>query len=146
MSLFDSSALIALVRDEPAADEVSEILRGRDGLASISTVGIAELMDVLVRVAGRRVEEASAMVGWLLATGIDVVPVDEEIGRLAGTLRSRHWRRDRRPVSMADCIVLATGIITREAIATTDSSLVAAARAEGHPVIVLPDSQGRLPA
>ena len=47
---------------------------------------------------------------------------------------------------MADCIVLATGIITREAIATTDSSLVAAARAEGHPVIVLPDSQGRLPA
>ena len=83
MSLFDSSALIALVRDEPAADEVSEILRGRDGLASISTVGIAELMDVLVRVAGRRVEEASAMLGWLLATGIDVVPVDEEIGRLA---------------------------------------------------------------
>ncbi|HEY5435022.1 MAG TPA: PIN domain-containing protein [Candidatus Limnocylindrales bacterium] len=146
MSLFDSSALIALVRDEPAADEVSEILRGRDGLASISTVGIAELMDVLVRVAGRRVEEASAMLGWLLATGIDVVPVDEEIGRLAGTLRSRHWRRDRRLVSMADCIVLATGIITREAIATTDSSLVAAARAEGHPVIVLPDSQGRLPA
>jgi predicted nucleic acid-binding protein len=75
-----------------------------------------------------------------------VVPVDEEIGRLAGILRSRHWSRDRRPVSLADCVVLATGIVHQEPIATADAALIAAARAEGHPVIPLPDSQGRRPA
>ncbi len=34
----------------------------------------------------------------------------------------------------------------QELIATSDAALTGAARAEGHPVIVLPDSQGRRPA
>jgi hypothetical protein len=49
-------------------------------------------------------------------------------------------------VSLADCAVLATGIVHREPIATADAALIGAARDEGHPVVVLPDSQGRRPA
>lgn len=82
----------------------------------------------------------------LLAVGVEVVPVDEELDRRAGILRSRHWDRDRRPVSLADCVVLATGMSVHEAIATADPALIAAARAEGHPVVALVDSQGRPPA
>jgi PIN domain nuclease of toxin-antitoxin system len=88
----------------------------------------------------------SLLFDTLCAAGLEVVPVDAEIGRLAGTLRSRHWDRDRRPVSIVDCTVLATGMIAQEPVATADAALIGAARAEGHPVVVLLDSQGRLPA
>lgn len=146
MTVLDSQAVIALLRDEPAADEVEAILRGREGIAFISAVALAEVFDVLVRAARRRVDEVSLLVDTLLAAGLDVVPVDAEIGRLAGILRSRHWDRDRRSVSIVDCTVLATGMIAQEPIATADAALIGAARAEGHPVVVLLDSQGRLPA
>ena len=146
MTVLDSQAVIALLRDEPAADEVEAILRGRDGIASLPAVALAEILDVLVRTGRRRVEEVSRLIDTLIASGLEVVPVDEEIGRLAGILRSRHWDRAVRPVSLVDCTVLATGMIAREPIATGDVALIGAARADGHPVIALPDSQGRLPA
>jgi PIN domain nuclease of toxin-antitoxin system len=146
VTVLDSQAMIALLRDEPAADEVDAILRGRDGIASVSAMALAEVVDVLVRTGRRRVDEVSMLVDTMFAAGLEVVPVDEEIGRLAGILRSRHWNRDRRPVSIVDCTVLATGMVAHEPIATADAALIGAARAEGHPVVVLPDSQGRLQA
>jgi PIN domain nuclease of toxin-antitoxin system len=146
VTVLDSQAVIALLRDEPAADEVDAILRGRDGIASISAVALAEVVDVLVRTGRRRVDEVSLLVDTMFAAGLEVVPVDEEIGRLAGILRSRHWNRDRRPVSIVDCTVLATGMIAQEPIATGDAALIDAARAEGHPAIALLDSRGRRPA
>lgn len=145
MTVLDSQATIALLRDEPAAPEVESILRGRDGVACTSALSVGEAIDVLVRVSGVRVAQASGLFDWLVAGGLEIVPVDDGIGRLAGILRSRHWQRARRPVSLADCVVLATGMTVREPIATADAALIAAARAEGHPVTVLLDSQGRRP-
>jgi PIN domain nuclease of toxin-antitoxin system len=146
VTILDSQAVLALLTREPAAPEVAEILRDRDSMASIPATALAEVVDILIRRMGNRVEHVSETLDTLIASGVDVVPVDEETGRLAGLLRSRHWNRDRRPVSLVDCTVLATGMIAREPIATSDAALIGAARAEGHPVIVLPDSQGRLPA
>jgi hypothetical protein len=37
-------------------------------------------------------------------------------------------------------------MLHREPIATADAALIGAARAEGHPVVILPDSSGRRPA
>jgi PIN domain nuclease of toxin-antitoxin system len=48
--LLDAFALIALLRDEPAADEVETILRR--GEAAMSAVNLAEALDVLQRVDG----------------------------------------------------------------------------------------------
>ncbi len=143
MSVLDSTVVIALLLDEPGADEAEALLRGSEGPPSIPSTGIAEIVDVIVKRAGRRVEVCLELVDTLVAAGLAEVPVDAEIGRQAGLLRARHWDRDRRPVSLADCIVLATGMVQHEPIATADGALVAAARAEGHPVIVLPDSSGR---
>ena len=123
--------------------EVARILHDRDSIPMVSAASVAETMDVLVRVRNHRVEHCDAQIQLLYSGGLEVVPVDEEIGRLAGLLRARHWNRDRRPVSLADCIALATAMVNQEAIATADAALIGAARAEGHPVIVLPDSQGR---
>ena len=118
--------------------------RGVDGIASISAITIAEVIDGGVRRNGQRVDAMDDRISALLAGGLEVVLVDEDISRLAGALRARHWDAKRRPVSMADCIVLATGIRVQEPIATSDGPLIAAARSEGHPVVALPDSRGRV--
>jgi predicted nucleic acid-binding protein len=146
MTVLDTQAVIAGLRGEPAMARVDALIRGGDGIPMISALTVGEIMDVLVRVGSVRVDAWDEALRLLVAGGLVVVPVDEEIGRLAGLLRARHWDRDRRPVSLADCVVLATGMVHREPVATSDAALVAVARAEGHPVIALPDSQGHLPA
>ena len=145
MTVLDTQAIVALLRGEPAAAEVEAILRGRDGIASMSAITIAEVIDVGVRRGGQRVDAMGDRVSALIAGGLEIVSVDEDISRLAGDLRARHWDAHRRPVSMADCIVLATGMRLGEPIATAGPPLIAAAHAEGHPVVVLPDSKGQLP-
>lgn len=142
MTVVDTQGIVALLEREPAAAEVEAILRGRDGIATISAITIAELIHVGVRTRSQRVDAVNDQVSAFIAGGLEVVPVDEEIGRLAGVLRSRHWDSRRRPVSMADCIVLATAMTVREPLATSDRPLIAAARAEGHPIVALLDSRG----
>ena len=146
MTVLDSQAVLAYLTREPAAPEVALILRDRAGVPSMPTTVLAEVIDVLVRRMGNRVEHVLETIDTLTAAGVEVVPVDEEIGRMAGILRSRHWNRDRRPVSIVDCTVLAAGMVAQEPIATGDAALIGAARAEGHPVIALPDSRGGRPA
>jgi predicted nucleic acid-binding protein len=146
MSVLDSQALIAGLRAEPAMVRVAGLLRADQGPPLMSTLSVGEVMDVLVRAGAARSEQVAETIASLVEAGLTIVPVDGEIGRLGGLLRARHWDRDRRPVSLADCIVLATGMVHGEAVATSDRSLIAAARAEGHPVIPLPDSTGSLPA
>ena len=146
MTVLDSQAVLAFLTHEPAAPEVARILRDRAAIPSLPATALAEVVDILVRRMGNRVEHVLETIDTLLASDVDLVPVDEEIGRLAGILRSRHWNLTRRPVSIVDCTVLATGMIAHEPIATGDAALIGAARAEGHPVVVLLDSQGRLPA
>ena len=146
MTVLDTQAIVAALTAEPAMTEVSRILHDRDSIPMVSAVSVAETMDVLVRGRHQRVEACDAQLQLLYSGGLEVVPVDEEIGRLAGLLRARHWNRDGRPVSLADCVTLATAMVVREPIATADAALIGAARAEGHPVVVLLDSQGRLQA
>jgi len=144
VTVLDAQAIVAGLTAEPAMSEVARILHDRDSIPMVSAVTVGETMDVLVRVRHHRVEHCDAQLQLLYSGGLEVVPVDEEIGRLAGLLRARHWNRDSRPVSLADCTALATGMINQEPLATADAALIGAARAEGHPVIVLPDSRGRL--
>ncbi len=144
MTVLDAQAIVAGLTAEPAMAAVTRILRDRDSVPMVSAATVAETMDVLVRGRHHRVERCDAQLELLYSGGLEVVPVDEEIGRLAGVLRARHWNRDHRPVSLADCMALATAMISREPLATADAALIGAARAEGHPVIVLPDSQGRV--
>jgi PIN domain nuclease of toxin-antitoxin system len=142
MTVLDSQAIVALLVAEPAAAEVEAILRGRDGIATISAVTVAEVIDVGVRTRGQRVDAMNDRISALIAGGLEVALVDEDISRLAGALRARHWDARRRPVSMADCIVLATAMTVHEPVATSDRPLIAAARAEGHPVVALLDARG----
>ncbi|HYM46667.1 MAG TPA: PIN domain-containing protein [Solirubrobacteraceae bacterium] len=126
--LLDAFALIALLAEEPAADEVEALLRR--GEAAITAVNLAEALDVLQRVQEIPRDRLEAVTRGLVGERMTLVPIDERIARDAADIRARRYHRTRAPVSLADCIlVAATG--ESDALATADGPLIRVARAEG---------------
>jgi len=128
---------------EPAASEVEAELR--KGGAGITAVNLAEVIDQLVRPAGRAQQKVDTSLASLVAGGLGVIPVDESIGRLAGALRARYYDRRSAPISLADCVALAASSILGATLATADPSLAAVAKRTGVKVLGLPDSTGKRP-
>jgi uncharacterized protein with PIN domain len=137
---------VALLIGEPSADPVAGILRDPRDRSLISAANAAEVVDVLVRLRGRSFAEVVEKLDWLAAGGLEVMAVDESVGRMAGRIRADHYDRRERPISLADCIALATARALEEPLATSDPVLIETARSEGADVVGLPDSAGRLPA
>jgi PIN domain nuclease of toxin-antitoxin system len=133
--LLDAFALIALLAEEPAADEVEALLRR--GEAAITTVNLAEALDVLQRVQGISRERLEAVTAPLVSDRMTLVAIDERIARDAADIRARYYHCTRAPVSLADCILLAaTG--EDDALATADGPLIRVAEAENLQVRKLP--------
>jgi predicted nucleic acid-binding protein len=125
--LLDAFALIALLADEPAADEVEALLRG--GEAAMTAVNLAEALDVLQRVQGISFERLQTLTTPLMGERIKLLPIDEPIARRAADIRARRYHRTSAPLSLADCILLAaTGESDR--LATADGPLIRVAEAE----------------
>jgi PIN domain nuclease of toxin-antitoxin system len=144
MTVLDAYALIAFLLDEPAADEVgAELLKSDD--ARMSAVNLAEVVDHLIRVAGRAEDAVSRSLEWVVTDGLEVIPVDEPLAQLSGQLRARHYHHQRAAVSLADCVAVATSIDLDDSLATADPALAAVARKEGVSVLALPDTSGRRP-
>jgi ribonuclease VapC len=132
--VLDASAVLALLLDEPGADDVENLLR--TATARMSTVNVAEVVDVLVRVYGAGPDEAVTSVDELVASAVEAVAPSIDDAARAGQLRARVFDRRTSRVSLADCFVLAiAGPSAR--IVTGDSTLTALARAEGVQVIRL---------
>lgn len=132
--VLDASAVLALLLDEPGADDVENLLR--TAAARMSTVNMAEAIDVLVRVHGAGPDEAVATIEELLASAVEAVPPSIDDAVRAGELRARLFDRRTSRVSLADCFVLVTAGPGGR-IATGDSALAAVARAEGLQVVTL---------
>jgi len=139
--LLDAFALIALLRGEPAADEVETILRR--GGAAMSAVNLAEALDVLQRRDGVDSARLEALTGPLVGDSLALIAVDERTARDGADVRARRYHRTRAPLSLADCLMLAAARRADAAVATADRPLAGAARAEGVEVTALPDSRGR---
>jgi len=133
--LLDAFALIALLAEEPAADDVEAILRR--GEAKITAVNLAEALDVLQRVQGIPRERLEAVTTPLVGERMTLVPIDERIARDAADIRARRYHRTHAPISLADCILLAaTG--ESDALATADEPLIRVAEVENVQVRALP--------
>jgi PIN domain nuclease of toxin-antitoxin system len=133
--LLDAFALIALLAEEPAAEEVEAILRR--GEAAMPAINLAEALDVLQRVQGVSRERLDTIAAPLLGESIELLPVDERMARNAADIRARRYHRTQAPISLADCVLLAaTG--TSDVLATADAPLIAAAGLEGVQVKELP--------
>jgi predicted nucleic acid-binding protein len=142
LTILDAYALVALLLDEPAADEVEALLRSGD--ATINVLNLAEALDVAQRVHRQSAAEVRRVVEPLIGAVIAVRHVADVDAWRAADLRLRHYKRRSSELSLADCLLLA-GAREGDRIATADSSVLAAARAEGIGVAPLPDREGRRP-
>lgn len=140
--VLDASAVVALLRDEPAAEEVESLLHSDTG--SILTVNRAEVVAALLRL-GVAEEPVAVALQELQEAEVFQVPLDVPTGDLAGRLRAAHHRKRTSVVSLPDCCALAYAMRVSARLATCDPALVAAARAAGVEVVGLPDSSGRPP-
>lgn len=138
MTVLDAFAVLALLRGEPAASEVRELIERGD--AALTAVGLAEVVDHLVRVVGTSEEDAALDVAQLGLA--EPTPVTPERALAAGLLRARQYHRSRRAVSLADCIAAETARELRTHLATADPHLLDLCRGEGIDVVPLLDSNG----
>jgi predicted nucleic acid-binding protein len=138
VTVVDAYAVIAYLRDEPAADHVRVLLEAGD--SALTAVGLAEVLDHLVRLAGAEEDDAVLDLGQLGL--LDAIPVDAGIGSAAGRLRARHYHRTRCPISTADCIAAESARATRRPLATADPDLLDVCQAEQITIVPLPGSDG----
>jgi PIN domain nuclease of toxin-antitoxin system len=137
--VLDAYAVIAALLDEPAAPEVAALLRSDEG-AMLTALGVAEVLDRLVRIAGIDADEPALDLAELGLA--DPEPLDPAVAVRAGLLRSRRYHRTRCAVSLADCVVVEVAREHHAAVATSDPHLLDVCQAEGIPVVALPDTTG----
>ena len=140
MIVLDSFAIRALLRDEPAAALVQQLIEREEDTA-LTALGVSEVIDHLVRLLGADEEETVldlAQLGLASPT-----PVDTALALQAGLLRARHYHRKSRAVSLADCIAAEAARAADAQLAPGDPHLLDVCHREGIAVIALPDSAGR---
>jgi len=142
MTALDAYALVAFFADEPARPDVEAILRRE---CVMSSVNFAESLDVLERVYGVEEEELRARLDPLLVDVIDIDAPSATDAWAAARLRSQHYRRSDRSLSIADCFLLVMGERRGVAVATADPAVAATARDESIALVPLPDREGNLP-
>lgn len=139
MIVLDSYAVLALLKDEPAAAQVQRLVDTEE--VTLTALGVSEVLDHLVRLMRADPEDAVLDLAQLdLATP---PPVEVAVALQAGLLRARQYHRKSRAVSLADCIAAETARRGDFQLASADPHLLDMCRDEGIAVIALPDSDER---
>lgn len=134
MTLLDAYALIAFLVGGPAAAQVRTVLR--EGDAAVATANLAEALDVSQRLYGLPIDRAMEVLESLFAGPLETRPLDLPTARRAAAIRSRHYHRSTRPISLADAILLASAG-SEDRIATADPDVLVVARDEGLSFVAL---------
>jgi predicted nucleic acid-binding protein len=138
VTFLDASALIAVIHGEPAMKRVLTILR--EGSAAMTALNVAEVFDVVARKAGIGHARIADVVEPLLEGPLALVPVDLALARRAAEVRTEHYHRKRRSLSLADATLLAAPR-SGDKIASSDSDVLAVAAELGIETIELPPSR-----
>lgn len=138
LTVLDAYAVLAFLKGDSAAGEVERLIRA--GGTALTAVGVAEVLDHLIRVAGADEEDATLDLAQL---GLETaIPVDETCAAAAGRLRARNYHRTRCPVSLADCVAAETARANLRPLATSDPPLLDLCHNEHIQMIMLPGSDG----
>jgi predicted nucleic acid-binding protein len=135
VTLLDAYALVAFLVGGPASAQVRAVLR--EGGAAVASANLAETLDVSQRVHGLPIARAMEVLDPLLGDLMKVIPLDADVARAAAEMRSRHYHRSSRPISLADAVLLASAK-GEDRIATSDPDVLAVAETEGIETLVLP--------
>jgi predicted nucleic acid-binding protein len=135
VTLLDAYALIAFLVGGPASAQVRAVLR--EGGASVASANLAETLDVSQRVYGLPISRAMDILDPLLGDPLTVIPLDAAMAQAAAEMRSKHYHRSNRPISLADAVLLASAKM-EDRIATADPDVLAVAKAEAIETIALP--------
>lgn len=136
MTLLDAYALIAFLVGGPAAAQVRAILR--EGDAAVATANLAETLDVAARRHGLAVSDAMEIIDPLLDGPLTAIPLDAGLAQRAAEIRANHYHRSKRPISLADAVLIASAR-PGDRLATADPDVLAVAKVEGLTSIALPE-------
>lgn len=106
---------------------------------------LSEVIDRMARVFGVEPPLLSQYLGALIDEALPVMPVDRRIAWRAGELHAAHYHRTRVPLSLADCLLLATAEPDDE-VASADGAVIATAKKLDLATIPLLDSKGERPS
>jgi predicted nucleic acid-binding protein len=140
--LLDANALVSFLLDEPGASEVEELMQSRE--CGVPTPCVSEVRDLLIRRHAITEEKFQERTAHLVGVNMVDLPIDIQVARWAGDIRAAHYSRLEAPLSLADCLLLASAEEEDE-IATADSAVIRVARALDIGTIPLLDSRGRRP-
>ncbi len=139
MTFLDACALVAVIHGEPAMTRVLAILR--EGSAAMTSTNVAEVFDVVARKRRIGYTRLADVVEPLFEGPLALVPVDLGLARRAAEVRTEHYHRKRRALSLADATLLAAPR-SGDKIASSDSDVLAVAAELGIGTIELPHSAG----
>jgi PIN domain nuclease of toxin-antitoxin system len=139
VTFLDACALIAVIHGEPATKRVLAILR--EGTAAMTAVNVTEVFDVIARKSGIDHSRIADVVEPLFEAPLALVSVDLGLARRAAEVRTDHYHRKRRSLSLADATLLAAPR-PGDKIASSDSDVLAVAAELGIETIELPPSSG----
>lgn len=140
-AVLDAYGIVAALVGERARADVEPLIP--EGV--LSAPNAAEVLDVCVRVHANEERRVRERIGWLVAGGLEMAPLEPDVALAAGALRARYYRRRRCEISQGDCFALALAKHRNVPLATADPDLALVARAENVEVIGLPDSRGKRP-
>lgn len=113
-TVYDASALIAYLRDEPGAEAVEDLLTASPESNYVHAFNLCEVYYDFWRASSQ--EAAESAIRSLFAIGIqERNDLDPEFWRAIGRLKAVHRR-----VSLADCCALVLAERLRAALATSD--------------------------
>lgn len=141
MIILDAYAALAWLRAESAAPQVRALFQDGEE-AALTVLGVAEVLDRLVRLSG--ISERDATLNLEQLGLADPPALDATLATSAGLLRARYYQRRTRSLSLADCVAAETARRHGASVATADGPLLDTCADEGIEVIALPDSEGRV--